>query len=136
MLSIQSLTVKADRIVCIVRVEPPFPRSTDEALMDRVLEQYPDLPRHACVNDRGVTFSACMDSTSTPHLLEHMVIDRQLEELARASDRLEPSAVNVTGATHWVNGEKGTARIEVGYCDDLVALRCFSECVDYLNSLV
>lgn len=136
MLVVQSLAVRADRIVCMVRVDSPFPRMTSPELVRRVLERFPDLPRHACVNDQGATFAACMDATPTPHLLEHMVIDCQLEELAAQAPEEQVRAASLKGSTHWVNWERGTARIEVSYWDDLVALRCFTRCVDLLNSLV
>ena len=76
-LAIERLTVRTGRIVCDVVLSPACPRLTTPELAARVRAQFPTLPRHACVNDRGPTFAAVMESTPLPHLLEHLVIDLQ-----------------------------------------------------------
>ena len=76
-LAIERLTVRTGRIVCDVVLSPTCPRLTTPELAARVRAQFPTLPRHACVNDRGPTFAAVMDRTPLPHLLEHLVIDLQ-----------------------------------------------------------
>ncbi|MDO4502341.1 MAG: hypothetical protein Q4D06_04080 [Coriobacteriia bacterium] len=135
MLTAQAMTVRPDRVVCVVQVKPPFPLMTSPELMARVLERFPDLPRHACVNQVGPSFAQVMDHTPTPHLLEHLVIDLQLEQYARMDLPAAIQARPLTGVTQWVNREKGTARVEVGYWDDLVALGCFTRAIELLNQL-
>lgn len=128
-LSIDRLTVRADRLVCEVSVAPGARRFTTPELLARVCAQHPNLPRHACVNDEGDTFGAVMERTSLPHLLEHLVIDLQAQE---ASDE---DAVFV-GTTEWLDEFAGRARVEVSFIDDLVALRAFRDATAFLNLAV
>ena len=76
-------------MVCTVRFAVGAPRVTSPQLMALVLPQFPNLPRHACVNERGETFAAVMNRTPLPHLLEHMIVDLQVREMAKGSDESE-----------------------------------------------
>lgn len=127
-LRIESLTVKSDRVVALVRMADAVRVLTTPKLAQRVCQQHPDLPRHACVNGEGPLFGAVMDHTALPHMLEHLVIDLQTQACP------DPDRV-FTGATRWVDRPAGLASVEVSYADDLVALRAFRDAVDYLNDL-
>lgn len=126
-LIIERFIVEESRVICLMRVAPGFPRLTSPALAACAQAAFPDLPRHACVNDVGDTFGAVMDATSIPHLLEHLVID--LQTRAAPSD----AATVYVGTTRWVDELAGRARIEVSFTDDLVALRAFRDATDFLN---
>ena len=76
-------------MVCTVRFAVGAPRVTSPQLMALVLPQFPNLPRHACVNERGETFAAVMNRTPLPHLLEHMIVDLQVREMAKGADASE-----------------------------------------------
>ena len=76
-------------MVCTVRFAVGVPRVTSPQLMALVLPQFPNLPRHACVNERGETFAAVMNRTPLPHLLEHMIVDLQVREMAKGADASE-----------------------------------------------
>ncbi len=128
-LSIERIAVHNDRVICDVELAPDAPRCTSPQLMEHVLEAFPNLPRHACVNDEGSTFAAVMDHTSLPHLLEHLVIDFQTAE---SSDN---DAVFV-GTTTFAENSARRARIEVSFTDDLVALRAFRDASLFLNEAV
>jgi hypothetical protein len=128
-LTVERLTVRADRLVCEVAVAPTAPRSTSPELLARVCAARPHLPLHACVNEEGDTFAAVMDHTSLPHLLEHLVIDMQAQAVSDAN------AVFV-GTTEWIDEFAGRARIEVSFTDDLVALRAFRDAIAFLNNTV
>ncbi|WP_236643413.1 hypothetical protein, partial [Enterorhabdus sp. P55] len=127
LLVLERIAVRADRISVLVRLAPGAPRRTDAALAARVVAAFPDLPRHACVNDRGSTFSAVMNDTPLPHLLEHLVISLMLRD-----DATPAHAVHV-GTTEWLNEAEGLARVEVTYTDDLVALRALRDATAFLN---
>lgn len=129
-LRIERLTVRADRIMCDVVVDPRAPRLTDPLLAARICATFPDLPRHACVNDEGDTFAAVMGHTSLPHMLEHLVVDLQSQ-----AEPLDSEMVFV-GTTEWADSFSGRARIEVNFTDDMVALRCFRDAVAFLNEAV
>ncbi|MCI8451332.1 MAG: hypothetical protein HFJ74_02280 [Eggerthellaceae bacterium] len=127
MLVLERIAVRADRISVLVRLAPGAPRRTDAVLAARVVAAFPDLPRHACVNDRGSTFSSVMNDTPLPHLLEHLVISLMLRD-----DATPAHAVHV-GTTEWLNEAEGLARVEVTYTDDLVALRALRDATAFLN---
>lgn len=76
-------------MACTVRFVVGVPRVTSPQLMALVLPQFPNLPRHACVNERGETFAAVMNRTPLPHLLEHMIVDLQVREMAKGADASE-----------------------------------------------
>lgn len=86
-------------MVCTVRFAAGMPHATSPQLMALVLPQFPNLPRHACVNERGETFAAVMNRTPLPHLLEHMIVDLQVREMAKGADASEgPGADAAAGA--------------------------------------
>ncbi len=116
--------------MCDVVVDPRAPRLTNPLLAARICATFPDLPRHACVNDEGDTFAAVMGHTSLPHMLEHLVVDLQSQ-----AEPLDSEMVFV-GTTEWADSFSGRARIEVNFTDDMVALRCFRDAVAFLNEAV
>ena len=125
---IERLQVRSDRVVATVRM-PNAPRVlTTPKLAARVCRDFPDLPQHACVNGEGPVFGAVVGHTPLPHLLEHLVIDLQVQA-GDDPDRL------FTGASRWTDREKGLAQVEVSYADDLAALRAFRDAAAYLNAL-
>ncbi|MGI6590086.1 MAG: cyanophycin synthetase family protein [Eggerthellaceae bacterium] len=126
---IRSLTVSSDRILATVQVDPQHPNSTP-AMAAALVQAFPDLPRHACVNPKGDFFGDVIAGTSLPHVLEHLVIDLQTQEHAA----IDPDYV-FTGVTRWADKAQGVATVEVSYRDDLVALRAFRDAAVYLNSL-
>ena len=134
-LSIERLVVRSGRVACDVVVAPGMPRTTTPALAARVRVDFPDLPRHACVNGEGDTFAAVMDRTSLPHLLEHLVVDLQTRDASTSADPRARDAVYV-GTTEWTDKRAGRAHIEVSFTDDLVALRAFRDAVAYLDATV
>lgn len=126
-LVLERVAVRPDRLSVLVRLAPGVPRRTDAALAARAEAAFPDLPLHACVNDRGPTFAAVMADTPLPHLLEHLVISLMLRD-----DAAPAHAVHV-GTTEWLNEAEGLARVEVTYDDDLVALRALRDAAAFLN---
>ncbi len=129
-LVIERITVMDDRISCLVVLVPHTPHYTTPRLIARIVASFPQLSRHACVNEAGDTFGVVMNHTSLPHLLEHMVIDLQT--------RAEPfdSDSTFVGTTVWTDEVAGRARIEVSFTDDLVALRAFRDATNFLNEAV
>ena len=101
-------------MVCTVRFAVGAPRVTSPQLMALVLPQFPNLPRHACVNERGETFAAVMNRTPLPHLLEHMIVDLQVREMAKGADASEglgadAASVADPGAASGANQAAGAA---------------------------
>ena len=124
-----SITVKPDRIVFEVSISDPRYRQSSPKLAAFVLRRYPNLSHHACVNNVGETFGAVIEQTTTAHMLEHLAI----ELLTDASS--DPLATFV-GTTEWRDENRGMARIEMSFDDDLKALRAFNEALSFLNVAV
>lgn len=125
----KAITVRTGRLVCDVEIADPRFRYSSPRLSAFVSGQYPDLPQHACVNDEGMTFGYVMEKTSVAHLLEHLIISEQVRSQTLGN-------VTFIGTTEWIDEQAGLARIEVGFKDDLVALRAFNEATRFLNMAV
>jgi len=126
-LAIESLTVKADRVVCEFTLAPGFPRTTFPELTKLIVNKFPSLPQHSCVNPKGTTFQSVMESTSIPHLLEHLVIDIQAQNSIDAT-------TTFVGTSEWTEKARGKARVEVSFADDLSVLRAFRDASNILDA--
>ena len=82
--------------------------------------------QHACRNSVGPVFASVMKSTSTPHLLEHLIIDAQTRA-AKDPDRV------FTGTTQWSAQDASVAKVAFSYEDDLVALNALNQALLFLN---
>lgn len=120
---------------------------TTPAVAARALKDFPELARHACVNDAGAAFGDVIACTPTPHLLEHVAITLQVR--SARSER-----ASFTGSTSYV--ERGAhvcthierksitesaarwreACVELSFSDDLEALRAYKEALAYVNGLL
>jgi len=128
-IKVHTMTVRTGRLVCDIEIHDVKYRYTTPRLSAFANGQYPDLPHHACVNDLGNTFGYVMEKTSVAHLLEHVTISEQVRNQASGS-------ATFVGTTEWIDEAAGLARIEVGFKDDLVALRAFNEATRFLNIAV
>lgn len=125
---VERIVVRTGRLTCDVRVADPERRYVDPDLVQRACLAFPSLPYHSCVNEVGPTFAAVMDTTSIPHLVEHIAIDLQTRTAA------DPEETFV-GTTEWLDEDTGLARIELGFADDLQAMRAFNRAVEFINGL-
>lgn len=123
------IVVRTGRIAVEIEIPDARYRYTTPRLAAFAEGQFPDLPHHACVNDVGFTFGDVIESTSVPHLLEHVVISYQVRERAIG----DPTFI---GTTEWIDEENGRALVEFGFQDDLVALRAFNEATQFINMAV
>lgn len=132
MMFIERITVEKGRMSALVTVPPENAFSTPER-MGCLLDLYPRLERHSCVNSKGPTFAAVMNQTSWPHVLEHLVIDMQVSAHQQRGDKRDPWFV---GNTQWIDRASGKARVQVNFYDDLVALRSFRDAACVLNDIM
>ena len=123
---VERIVVRTGRLTCDVRISDPKRRYADIGLVQRATDAFPSLPQHACVNEIGPTFAAVMDTTSVPHLVEHIAIDLQTRAAA------DPETTFV-GTTEWLDEDAGLARIELSFEDDLEAMRAFNRAVEFVN---
>ncbi len=133
--SVQRIIVRKDRVVCYIALDPLAPRFTSHEIAQRLICRMPSLPDHDCINEKGPTFGDVMDHTSVPHVLEHLVIDFQVQQAAQ-SPNARMRARSFRGTTEWINVSEGRAKIELDYADDLVVLKALTDSVDILNDVL
>lgn len=129
-LTLERIVVRDGRVEAIVCIKDARYKATDQALIDACLMQHPSLPEHACKNPCGTTFAAVMSRTTTPHLLEHLVIDIQARALQAQREDEDGCFV---GTTDFLADDPLRARVAVSYYDDLVCLAAFKEACVFLN---
>ena len=130
-IALERLSVLPDRIEAEVRVLDPAYRTTSPELIAQVLVQFPTIPFHTCRNEVGPTFSAVMENTSLPHLLEHLVIDIQTRAHAERED--EATDPVFTGTTQRSATMHDVAIVRVSFYDDLIALGAFIQALHFIN---
>ncbi len=128
-LAIESLRVERDRVRARVRVNDLAHVMTTPQIAQAALALRPSLARHACVNGQGPMFGSVIGHTPLPHLLEHVVLDLQVEMTDDASRVF-------TGATRWIDEAAGVAEVEMSYMDDLVALRAFRDAAHMITRMI
>lgn len=121
--------VRPDRVEIEVAVAARRYAQTDPELITECLRRAPTLGQHACRNGVGPVFASVMKSTSTPHLLEHLIIDTQTRA-AKDPDRV------FTGTTQWSAGDGLIAQVAFSYEDDLVALDALNRSLAFLNGVL
>lgn len=128
-LRVLRVRVRPDRVEVEVAVAARRYAQTDPELITECLRRAPTLGRHACRNSVGPVFASVMKSTSTPHLLEHLIIDAQTRA-AKDPDRV------FTGTTQWSAEDALIAQIAFSYEDDLVALDALNRSLAFLNGVL
>lgn len=128
-IEVESIRVLTGRIICEVRIADSRWRFTNTRLMHELCQRLPDLPHHACVNNKGRNFAAVMNETSLPHVLEHVAISLQVRG---SSD----DQASFQGTTEWIDETQGLARVQISFQDDLLALRSFNEALTLINDAV
>lgn len=128
-LTVENLHITRGKLVATVRVRPGA-RRTSARLAVRVTADHPSLPQHSCVNSAGPVFDSVMANTSTPHLLEHLIIGYQVAE--------EPanSTATFAGHTAWLDEAAGLATVTVNFRSDACALRAMAYACSYLNAVL
>lgn len=130
-IALERLSVLPDRIEAEVRVLDPAYRTTSPELIAQVLVQFPTIPFHTCRNEAGPIFSAVMENTSLPHLLEHLVIDIQ----TRAHAEREDEAIDpvFTGTTQWERDHARCGYRARFFLRRSVALGAFKQALHFTN---
>ena len=127
---VSRVVVKADRMVCDVQLSPACPRVSSPLLISALLQAHPQLAEHACKNERGTTFGAVMNCTPLIHVLEHMAIDCMVQN---ESAKTTSSDTLFVGNSRWLDPVQGLGRVELGFRDDIAALRALKTAVEQVN---
>lgn len=150
-LTLEKITIREGRIELVVCLANECYRKTDPALIVACLKHYPTLAEHACKNPQGKTFAAVMNNTTTPHLLEHLIIDAQMRSLEHASSYSKAASARGTsadsvntgpfgkdtylmGTTEFLPEDPLRARVVVSYYDDLIGLAACKNACEFLNA--
>lgn len=138
-LTYDKILVRADRIELTVRLASGRCRMTSAALIEYCLRDFPQLPVHACKNEKGTTFGCVMYETSVPHLLEHLIVQAQIEaydallEVGCVQSMCAQEDFTFMGTTQWSAENPLVAKVSVSFKDDLVGLAACNEMLVYLN---
>ncbi len=124
------VVVKADRMVCDVQLSPACPRVSSPLVISALLQAHPQLAEHACKNERGTTFGAVMNRTPLIHVLEHVAIDCMVQN---ESAKTTSSDTLFVGNSRWLDPVQGLGRVELGFRDDIAALRALKIAVEQVN---
>lgn len=127
---VSRVVVKADRMVCDVQLSPACPRVSSRVLMSALLQVHPQLAEHACKNERSTTFGAVMNRTPLIHVLEHVAIDCMVQN---ESAKTTSSDTLFVGNSRWLDPVQGLGRVELGFRDDIAALRALKIAVEQVN---
>lgn len=102
-LTLDSATVYPDRIELVVDIAHSRFAFSSKPLIAALLHTHPYLLEHTCKNERGKTFAAVAETTSTPHVLEHLIIDNQIRACAQVPSPQNNEGILV-GTTQWDEG--------------------------------
>ena len=127
---VSRVVVKADRMVCDVQLSPACPRVSSPLLISALLQAHPQLAEHSCKNERGTTFGAVMNRTPLIHVLEHVAIDCMVQ---KESAKTTSSDTLFVGNSRWLDPVQGLGRVELGFRDDIAALRALKTAVEQVN---
>ena len=127
---VSRVVVKADRMVRDVQLSPACPRVSSPLLISALLQAHPQLAEHACKNERGTTFGAVMNRTPLIHVLEHVAIDCMVQN---ESAKTTSSDTLFVGNSRWLDPVQGLGRVELGFRDDIAALRALKTAVEQVN---
>lgn len=129
-LRIERVAFEHARMVLLVRVPEGPAACLGDAAAARLLQARPTLAAHTCLNAEGAPFGAILARTSLPHVLEHLVIDFQVQD--PGSD----GAATYVGTTEWLSEREGLARVAVNFSDDLIALGALKAALALLEGMV
>jgi hypothetical protein len=124
---VERITVLSGRLVCRVAIPDPRFRYGNHKLGAVVRRAFPSIKAHSCVNGESDMFDPVLDTTSVPHVLEHIAIDIQIHETKKAEQ--------LVGATEWLDEDAGIAIIQLSFADDFEALSAFKQAVTFLNKV-
>lgn len=130
--TVKEINVKKYRIICLVVVQLEHAYS-NEIFAQKLLKIMPTLASHKCKNSSNNSFFEEIKKTSLAHVFEHIVIDLQIKYL---SENGCAENTSILGTTEWFNKNQGMSKVELSYCDDLLALKAIKEAEKLINQLL
>ena len=104
-------------------------------LAEALLQKYPFIKEHACKNSHGPAFGDCIQTTSVPHILEHVILEECKDYYAKnkVSDFSGKNKLFVGKTT---NLSEDLAKIELKYYDDIFMLNAINRATTELNNML
>lgn len=104
-------------------------------LAEALLQKYPFIKEHACKNSHGPAFGDCIQTTSVPHILEHVILEECKKNDAgnKVSDFSVKNKLFVGKTT---NLSEDLAKIELKYYDDIFMLNAINRATTELNNML
>ena len=150
---LKNITFKEDRALIKVQVEGCLTPKERVVLKQLLYNRYPKIKEHACRNSHGPRFDDCIETTSIPHILEHIILEELSHDSTRkgaavslrnASDKPESQPTSLysldkgmkTFVAKTSNLGGGVAKIELKYYDDISTLRAIKRATRSLNELL
>lgn len=127
--SVKVTDITVNKYRLIVRVQLGNTRYSSCKIKEKLLKNNPTLALHKCKNDSGDKFIDILDKTSLAHVLEHLIIDFQIKYLENSA----MSKKSIFGTTEWIDKDKGLARIDLSYADDVIAIKAINSAEELLN---
>lgn len=150
-LTIKSISIDNDYMVCEVYLSSDW-HYTNSRIANAAKAEYPHIIYHTCMNSQGFHFGDAINHTSLAHLLEHLTIDslvrldckrdKEFQDYANAHPE-DPnpqdtvrrgSTFTYAGVTEWVNEQKGHARVQIRFCDDVDTLNAIKHAAERINA--
>lgn len=126
---IKSITVNKSRINCVVVF--PSIKFSDANIKNLLIKNRPTLVSHKCKNKNSQAFVDVLAQTSMPHILEHLIIDYQIEY----ANKSNIFGITLLGSSEWLDKSFGLAKIEFQYFDDIVAIKSINNSVNLLKKI-
>ena len=108
---------------------------TTPRIVEAVLEHYPRITSHSCINSYGPSFGDVIAHTNLAHLIEHIVIEEQHSLLRQMRPELyrDQSRLMLVGTTE-VRRDLCRAVVEVSFVDDIVCAQAVVSALDFVES--
>ena len=162
-LSLEKLAIRKGRAVLYLTWPESESIDVDSDFMDQIKRRYPTITRHSCINAQGPTFEDIAYSTNVAHVLEHVIIEEQLERMLPAKESnclsqkkasgkqpaenrsarvsfghdlscIYDPAIILKGTTKLFR-DKRLAIVEISFADDIIAVQSILSALNCVNSL-
>lgn len=128
-----SVQPSAKQLHLVIEMPNPdcFLTSQVPHLPRQLLRLLPRLGEHTCHNDHGLSFREECFSTEIPHLLEHLIIELQLQAQQNPDDYLRGETT-----WNWQVYPRGIFHVSVDYTNEMLAVASVRTAERIINALL
>ncbi len=134
-IEVTDICFKTDCVQIDVKMNTVLTTHQRENLREFLAESYPNIEAHDCRNSKGPKFGDCIQTTSVPHIFEHVILEecRRFSQPQKVSDIGFKSKPFVGKTT---NLGENLAKIELKYYDDIFMLKAINRATHSLNNML